>query len=53
MFWSGAFADVPYKFWDNPPGGQIVDRYVDTETGIEYVVAVFKNSGDQTYIYYA
>lgn len=53
MFWSGGFADIPYKMWDDPPGATIVDRFIDRETGIEYVVATFKNSGDKTYIYYA
>lgn len=53
MFWSGNFALVPYKIWDNPEGGHIVARYTDTETEIAYVVAVFEDRPEKTVIYYA
>ena len=53
--WGGMFKPFQsraYAKWDNKPGGNVVERYTDPLTQVEYVLVEFDNSPGRYYVYY-
>lgn len=51
--WNGSITGSAYATWDNAPGGKIVERYTDPNTGLKYVLVEFEKTPGTFYVYFA
>ena len=51
--WGGTMTARAYETWDNQPGGTVIERYTDPNTGMEYVLVEFEKTPGRYFVYYA